>query len=103
MASFLPSALQSIATHVVRPYSIRELYGWGVLYKLLIGHAERDNFWTNARHVAAVDKRTGYAIELVILVARSFDLFPRPLARSAGTDGFGHACKSGRPGCGGRG
>lgn len=63
MALF-PSALQSIATRVVRPYSIRELRGWGVLYKLLIGHAERDHFWVNAPHVAAVDKRTGYAIEL---------------------------------------
>ena len=61
---FLHSALQSIATHAVRPYSIRELYGWGVLYKLLIGHAERDHFWANAPHVASVDKRTGYLIEL---------------------------------------
>jgi hypothetical protein len=34
MTPFLPSALQSIATHVVRPYSIRKLHGWGVLYKL---------------------------------------------------------------------
>lgn len=62
MALF-PSALQSIATHVVRPYSIRELRGWGVLYKSLIGHAERDHFWVDAPHVTAVDKRTGYAIE----------------------------------------
>src|SRR5260221_12910445 len=66
MAALLPGVLQSIETHVVRLYSIRELYGWEVLYKLLIGHAERDNFWTNARHVAAVDKRTGYAIELAL-------------------------------------
>lgn len=63
MASF-SSVLQSIATHVVRPYSVRELYGWGVLYKLLIGHAERDHFWANAPPVANVDKRTGYSTEL---------------------------------------
>jgi FkbM family methyltransferase len=64
MTSFFSSALQSIATHLVRPYAIRELYGWGVLYKFLIGHAERDHFWANAPHVASVDKRTGYLIEL---------------------------------------
>jgi FkbM family methyltransferase len=60
----LSNILQSIATRAVRPYSIRELYGWGVLYGLLIGHAERDHFWANAPHVITIDKRTRYSIEL---------------------------------------
>jgi len=64
MAPSFPNALQSIATRVVRPYAFHELYGWGVLYKLLIGHAERDHFWAGAPRVAHKDKRTGYWTEL---------------------------------------
>ncbi|SHJ85148.1 methyltransferase, FkbM family [Bradyrhizobium lablabi] len=64
MAPSFPNALQSIATRVVRPYAFHELYGWGVLYKLLIGHAERDHFWADAPRVVHKDKRTGYSTEL---------------------------------------
>lgn len=56
-------AYQKLVIAAVRPYTINEALGWGLVYKYFVGHEDRDWIWKGAPAQIGVDKRTGYSIE----------------------------------------
>ena len=56
-------AYQKLMLAAVRPYTMTEALGWGIVYKYFVGHENRDWVWKGARARIGIDKRTGYSVE----------------------------------------
>lgn len=52
--------LQNAIIGLVRPYTVRELPGWGRIYGWAVGHDERDWFWEGAKPRTMRGKFDGY-------------------------------------------
>jgi FkbM family methyltransferase len=53
---------QSLARLMAKHYVTAEGPGWGYVYRMFVGHAERDWLWRGAPTVTSTDKNTGYII-----------------------------------------
>src|SRR6185295_14281434 len=52
--------IQSLIIVFVRPYTVRELFGWGYVYSIFVGGFRRDWFWVDSGHRAMRGKIHGY-------------------------------------------
>lgn len=59
-------AVQEAIIFLTKPYISRELPGWGILYRNLVGAYERDWMWRGARPRLIQDKTHGYTHQLDI-------------------------------------
>lgn len=87
---------RSAVIRLVRPYTRRELPGWGVLYRNLVGSFEKDQLWRGERERWVRGKLHGYEMSVRIegwsnrhtfFVERFYDLPTQLLLRKALREG----------------
>jgi FkbM family methyltransferase len=66
MSVILDHVRRAIAIHVARPYIVRELPGWGRLYRYLVGSFENDSLWAGQQERWIRGKLHGYEMPLRI-------------------------------------
>jgi FkbM family methyltransferase len=62
----LRHVLQKLLIAFGRPYIVRELPGWGMLFRYVIGDYQREAFWKGASEREIVGKMHGYRMRLQI-------------------------------------
>jgi len=55
-----------LVVKITRPYIFREYYGWGKIYKIFVGHYEKDWLWKAAQPIWMKGKYHGYKMYLDI-------------------------------------